>query len=325
LLCCGCPGEDDAALGMQVNCASERPLTMPAQPARAKLLGTLRRFWAKINNDWVFNLSSMLAYSLLTATVPILLVLLAIAGFLLTAERKQALVSTIEKVLPQDVGKSVVEAILANLERSAGLLLFIGVISAIVTGSRLFIAIENCMSIIFRVPSRTPLRQNITAITMLLLYAILVPTIFVVLTAGSSAVATALGGGDASVTHALVTFVAVIAEWLLVTLLIGGIFLVMPNREMRLSEVWPGVLLTSALLVLYVGFFALYQNYLFNGANYGSIAAYIIVLLIFFYYLAFILLLGAEVCSWTAGQRESSANLPTLLSVVEHPDAVRRG
>src|SRR5689334_2681838 len=42
-------------------------------------------FWSKVSNDWVFNLSGMLAYNILMSLFPILLVLLAVAGFILGA------------------------------------------------------------------------------------------------------------------------------------------------------------------------------------------------------------------------------------------------
>src|SRR5215469_97320 len=56
---------------------------------QAKLLeirlqfGPLIAFWTKINNDWIFNWASALAYTLLTSILPIFLVILAIGGFLL--------------------------------------------------------------------------------------------------------------------------------------------------------------------------------------------------------------------------------------------------
>src|SRR5262249_57136370 len=40
-------------------------------------------FWTKLNNDWIFNFSGTLAYGLLTTIFPILLVIVAIGGFLL--------------------------------------------------------------------------------------------------------------------------------------------------------------------------------------------------------------------------------------------------
>jgi hypothetical protein len=51
--------------------------------------------------------------------------------------------------------------------------------------------------------------------------------------------------------------------------------------------------------------------------NYGTIAGFALVILLFLYYLAFILLLGAEVNSWVAGQRATAADLPGMLHAVQ--------
>jgi len=40
-------------------------------------LDTLGGFWTKINNDWIFNLAGLLAYNILMALFPLLLLLLA--------------------------------------------------------------------------------------------------------------------------------------------------------------------------------------------------------------------------------------------------------
>jgi hypothetical protein len=46
-------------------------------------------------------------------------------------------------------------------------------------------------------------------------------------------------------------------------------------------------------------------------------AGFAVVILLFFYYIAFILLLGAEINSWAAGQRETAADLPGMLHAVQ--------
>src|SRR5262245_48416123 len=50
-----------------------------------KKISPLLDFWTKLNNDWIFNFSGTLAYGLLTTIFPILLVIVAIGGFLLGA------------------------------------------------------------------------------------------------------------------------------------------------------------------------------------------------------------------------------------------------
>ena len=54
---------------------------------------TLLDFWKKCSNDWIFNFSGLLAYSLLMAIFPLFLVLLAIAGLSLNNLSPDALAS----------------------------------------------------------------------------------------------------------------------------------------------------------------------------------------------------------------------------------------
>jgi hypothetical protein len=83
------------------------------------------------------------------------------------------------------------------------------------------------------------------------------------------------------------------------------------------SASWERGRQAAVLLVLYEGLFRLYQQHLLHADNYGTIAAFALVILLFLYYLAFILLLGAEVNSWAAGQQAAAADLPGMLHAVQ--------
>jgi uncharacterized BrkB/YihY/UPF0761 family membrane protein len=130
------------------------------------VLHTLGDFWTKSTNDWIMNLSGLLAYNLLMSVFPILLVLLAIASFVLNTLAPGSfsqLVPHLQRVLPG--GSGIFEAkTLATLDHSAGLVLVIGVAVALVTGSRLFITLESCFGIIFRLRARDALHQHAMAV-----------------------------------------------------------------------------------------------------------------------------------------------------------------
>src|SRR5512146_938182 len=127
-------------------------------------IAPLAHFWQKLSNDWIFNLAGLLAYNFLMSIFPILLALLAIAGALPGGA--------------SGTGGVIVKVALTNLQRQAGALFVVGLVMAIFTGSRLFVTIENCFGIVFRLRGRNVIRQNIMAIGMLLLYIVLVPIVF---------------------------------------------------------------------------------------------------------------------------------------------------
>src|SRR6476660_2492891 len=72
---------------------------------------TLLDFWQKCSNDWIFNFSGLLAYSLLMAIFPLFLVLLAIAGLSLNQLSPDALASlskSLAATLPGQTGGAIV-------------------------------------------------------------------------------------------------------------------------------------------------------------------------------------------------------------------------
>lgn len=277
--------------------------------------GALWAIWTRLNDDWIFNLASLLAYNLLLSIVPILLVLIAVAGFVLgtiSPAAQTALIDGIVRQLPPGVGRPLVDAVVLNLSRNAGPALIFGIASSLFLGSRLFIVVEDCFGIIFGLPPRPPLRQNLMAFAMLLVYLVLLPLIFLDgLLLDALAAQLLPDRARAFSTHIQAT--GLIATFLSAILLFGAIFVVVPNRQVRWREVWRGTLVSAALLVIYQQLFPLYQAHFLAPTNPGSYIGLILIIVIFFYFLAFILLLGAEVNSWASGEH---ATRPPVASVL---------
>ena len=287
-------------------------------------LSTLITFWQKVNNDWVFNLSGLLAYNFLMSAFPILLVILAIGGFLLGATAtgsQSSLAQFIVQLLPNGTGHTLLITVTHDLHRSAGVLFVVGLVVALFTGSNLFVTLENCFGIVFRLRSRSFIRQRLMSVGMLILYAVLIPVVLLaslvtpllvhVLAPGNSALADFFiqAAGDA---------VAV----LIAALLFGVIYVVVPNRSVKWNEVWKGTLVAALLLVIYEALFPIYVNTFLHPSNYGSTAGFAVVILLFFYYLAFIILLGAEINAWAYGQRATKGDIDTIIHDSQAQNAV---
>jgi YihY family inner membrane protein len=284
---------------------------------------TLLDFWKKCSNDWIFNFSGLLAYALLMAIFPLFLVVLAIAGLSLSQlspEALNSLANSLKTALPGQTGGAIVDAVLTNLRRSTGWLFALGVLLALFSGSRLFITIESSLSVIFRLRPRDAIHQNIMAFTMMLLFVVLVPILFLASSA-SDAIAQALFSGE--VNKALTRALGIVSAFIVAIVLFGAIYIVVPNRPVEWKEVWKGTLVGAALLVLYELLFPLYQNLFLKPGNYGSVAGFAVVILVFFYYFAFILLLGAEVNSWTSGQRQTASDLASIIHEVQAHNTTR--
>ncbi len=205
---------------------------------------TLAAFWTKINNDGLFNLAAMLAYNFLMSFFPILLVLFTIGGLILTATGagQQLLLNAVANVLPPSTSHELLFKFTKGIKQSAAVLFIFGIVVALFTGSRLFVTIEYAFGVIFRLRSRDFLRQNLMAIGMVLLYAVLIPVVLLA-SVIPPAVVRALGiGKNTPVLGFLIQAGFDLLSVLFAAVLFAAIYIVVPNRPVRLREVWKGTL-----------------------------------------------------------------------------------
>jgi membrane protein len=277
-------------------------------------------FWTKVNNDWIFNLAGLLAYNFIVALVPLLIVALGAVGLFLGNQSDVALEKLKDAIvtfLPPGIGVSeLVDAVILSLKNSAGVLLVIGLVTAFFAGTRLFIAVENCFSIIFRLPSRDALWQNVMAFGMLTLYVLLIVALSLITLFPTQNLGIDDTFRNSIIGGALLTILRWIASLLVITLVLAILYALVPNRPLPdhlWRSIWRGTLVASLLIFLFELIFPLIQAIFLQAGGYGAAAAFAIVILFFLYYVALIVLLGAEVNSWAAGQRATKYDLPGLL------------
>jgi membrane protein len=283
---------------------------------------TLKDFWTKISNDWVFNLAAMLAYNLLMSIVPLIAMFLSFFGLFLGGLApgvQQGFINGITRGLPGG-GQEFTRAALSRLAASSGWFALVTIIVSAWFGSRLFVAIDQCFGIIFRLPPRPFLRQNAIALGMLLIFALLIPLLLAVSLAPSffstEVVTRFLGQSRASAI--LLSIISVLVTLLIASLLFLAIYTILPNRPLRVGDAWMGALVAGALLEVYSVTFPFYATHFLKPENYGSTAGFAVLILVFFYYFGIILLLGAEINSfWIVGQRQTATSLPGILYEIQ--------
>ena len=291
---------------------TERPHAYNVKGDAEKAAGDATTFFAKINADWIFTWSGTLAYSFLTSIFPLMLVILAIAGLLLGAlspATYHSLENSIAGALPSGIGHTIVSAAITSLQRNAGVILIIGVITAIFGGSRLFVAIENAFGAVLRLHPRSFIQQNLVAILMTLVFAVGGPLLFLAGIIPTLALKSLSSAAPSALTSFIVQVIGLAIGFLVAAVLFGAIYVVMPNQKVDWHDVWKGSVVAAALLVVYELLFPIYESFLLHPGNYGSLAGFAILLLVFFYYLSFILLLGVEINAWQQGQRTATDEL----------------
>ncbi len=276
------------------------------------------RFAHKAFNDWIFELAGMLAYYLLLATVPIFLLLIGGVGLLLrelSPDTQQRLMNALARTFPADISGGLITAVTQDLKESSGALLIIGLISALLFGSRLLVRLDECVTIIYRERPRRFLQQNLIGLGLTVLFVILAPVMFL-----AAAIPSFLTSTIAREVFNMTTIpgwlgqpVGFFGAYLAAFLWLLAIYLLVPSKHVGLRNSWPGAAIAALLLIIYELAFPWIAAALLHPGNYGETAGFLILLLSFFYYFAFLLLVGAEVNSWLAGHRETDEDLPTML------------
>lgn len=279
-----------------------------------------KAFWAKFSNDWVLNLSAMLAYNLLMTIVPILAMLLGIFGLFLGSlapGSEQQFINQISTAIPG--GSNFIGPALNRLAATSGIFTVITIALSAWFGSRLFVAIDQCFGIIYRLPTRGFVRQNAIALGMMIIFVVLIPILLAV-SAAPSFLSTSFVGQLLNATPASRFWLSIatgIAGFIVASILFLVIYTVLPNRPMRIRDSWKGALIAGALLEVYIIAFPFYATHFLKPDSYGSTAGFAVLILVFFYYFGVILLLGAELNSFWAGQRQTATALPGILYQVQ--------
>ena len=293
--------------------------------AGVKGFNSIMGFISKFNYDWVLSLASGLAFNLMVATIPIIIAILALAGFIfggLNPSIQEQLIQQIQQIFPPPLpSQEIVGLALKTLNKDAGALGLIAVVIAIIGGSGLFVAMEGQLDIIYQIRTRDIIRQYIMAFGMLLVFVILAPLMLFANSIPSLVHSflqkSALGQTQIVSSgigfNILTIFCGFLATWIL----IETIYLVVPNQHISFRESWFGALLAAVVTQAYLQLFPFYVTHFLSG--YTGTVGFAIIFIFFFYFFAVILLGGAEVNAYYAqGKRALPENMAGLVHTATH-------
>jgi membrane protein len=107
---------------------------------------SLQAFITKFNNDWVLSFASGLAFNLMVAIIPIIIAIVALAGFIyggLNPAIQEELIQHIQNIFPPPIpSQEIIGLALNTLNQDAGVLALIAIVMAIIGGMGLFVAME---------------------------------------------------------------------------------------------------------------------------------------------------------------------------------------
>ncbi|CAF0971959.1 unnamed protein product [Rotaria sp. Silwood1] len=264
-------------------------------PPRRSALGFIKKFL----NDWSLSFAALLAYTFIISLLPIAVTAFGIFGLVLSdnPRAKQTIIDSIIDSLKDNHTKTAVREVTEiaanNLANDAGGILAIGIILSIWDGSRLFVAIDDVFTIIYRTTSRSFIYQNLLSIVMLILFIFLVITMFVASSIPSFVINALPNKND---TQFGIFVAGIFVSIVFAFILFIFIYLIIPNKKMKLKHIWLGALIASFLLDIFIVLFPLYIRRFMD--SFLGLIGFAVILITFFYYFSFILILGAQINSY---------------------------
>ena len=298
------------------------------------VLPLLKETASKFQKDEASQLGAALAYYAMFSIFPLLLLLVAVLGFVLRYwdeaidVREQILATVSQNLTPQLSGT--LRDVLIGVEQRAGGATIVGLVTLLIGASGVFQQLDWSFNKIWHVPEKpepssmlesviVTLRTKLFSFSMVLAVGFLL-LVSLVLTGISQALldnfkSIPIVGGAAGYIGSLVIAL------LLTTLVFALLFKYLPDTKVRWSDVWLGALVTAIIWELGKWLLGLYIVRL--GASYsayGTVGA-VLVLMAWIYFSSQILFLGAEFTEVYSRRHGSRAPKPALASATEptHP------
>ncbi|MES2267751.1 MAG: YihY/virulence factor BrkB family protein [Bacteroidota bacterium] len=269
------------------------------------LLATFSGF----GSDNGLKLSASLAYYTIFSLAPLLLLILSLAGiFLKDGSYRQDFYDQIKHYIGEQGTHQIQETIKSqDIAGKSGIGLVISIATLLLGASSIFLEIQDSLNIIWRVKAKpkrgwVQMLKNrflsfslIVSLGFLLLASLLVNLIISAVSDKIVAFLPKLLGKDiANVIGETFLFTVNFGITLLViSVLFGVIFKVLPDVKIKWKDVRSGAIFTAILFIIGQYIISLYIQYTAQGSVYGT-AGSLIVILVWIYYTAAILYIGAE-------------------------------
>jgi membrane protein len=253
------------------------------------------------------GLSSMLAYAMLLAIVPVALLGLFVAGQVLnSSEVEHSVLRDLSEIFP-GATKSTLAKLLTEVRVSTTKTGVLALIASVWFGASFWGALDTAFAAIYRVPARSWWAQKRFGLAMLLVLLVFMlsmvaaPTVVSLLQAGAR---------DLPFDLARIGRVAyVISLGSAVVLLFASLCVIyksVPNRPIPWRAVWPGAAGATLVIALVALAFPLYLANVSTIAQFGTTIVFVLIVLAWFFVLAIIILAGGVVNSMRLGIGEDA-------------------
>lgn len=247
-----------------------------------------------------FRLAGALAYFSLLSMAPMLLIVIAVAGFFFGEGTVQdELIMQVETLTGQR-GADVVDTVLENaegLERSVTSLIVGGALM-LFGATTVFAQLQSALNEIWHVKQQPSnailafLRHRLLSFAVILVIGFLL-TVSLVISAVLAALETYFGSLEVA-SLAVWQLANMIVSFAFIVCLVAMIFKYLPDALIEWKDVWLGALITTLLFVIGKYAIGLYLGQASIGSVFGA-AGSVVVFMVWVYYAALVLFFGAEV------------------------------
>jgi membrane protein len=281
---------------------------------------TLKNLWQAFGEDKVMRLASSIAFTAIFSIAPLLIILIAIVGWIIGVQNgghghhvaEDALLSQISKGASSgtaDAVRSLVTASFAKPRQSI-IAQIIGWVVFALGATGLFSALQDSLNAIWHVEAtkggiKQMLRDRIASFGMILLVGVIL-----LVTLGADAATAIVAAHFAHVpilgSPTLLAIVDQVVSLGLLTVAFALIYKILPDVNIAWRDVWSGAAVTSVLFVAGEALIAWYLAVAGVASAYGA-AGSLLAALLWIYYSAIILLIGAEFTKVAAGRATTTA------------------
>ncbi len=255
-----------------------------------------RETWREWNDDQAGRLGAALAFYAILSIGPLLLIVVSVAGMAFGHDStRDYLLAQVQHMVGTN-GARAVGDILTNSSspNKSVVATIVGVATLLISASGFFGQLQAAMNAVWNVPRQQTgfmdfFQKRLLSFGMILGVCLLL-LFSLVVSAGISAL-TAMFGGSLPAT--LLSLANAVISFVVITLLFGLVFKILPDVDIKWRDVGFGAAVTALLFSIGKYAIGLYLGRSALSSTYGA-AGSLIVLLVWIYYSSQIFLLGAE-------------------------------
>jgi membrane protein len=267
---------------------------------RKSLWQFLRTVFTQWMGDEPFLLASSLSYYTLFSIAPLLVIAIAVAGFVFDREAAQnQIVETIGGMIGPESAEAIQGMIenASNKPRTGIISTLVGAVTLLIGAGGVVGQLQYSLNQIWEVEPKSGqgiwvfIRQRFISFAMVLAvgFLLLVSLVITALLTGFSQFLGSLMGGAEFIGHLL----DIVVSFGFVTLLFAMIYKFVPDAQIQWNDVWIGAALTSILFTIGKYLIGLYLGSSGVSSAYGA-AGSLVTVLLWVYYSSLIFLLGGE-------------------------------